>query len=420
MTLPRRPAAWGALITVAAWAVTLTIRPWSDERVNDFGYLGAAARALLHGQLPYSRLAFEYPPLAAPLVALPGIGGTGYDQYRLGLAALTLACALAVVWGCARLARATGGDERIAIVAAALSPLLLGAVVRGHFDGAAVALLAWALVALVEGRTALGLALLGAGAMTKVFPLAAAPVALAWLGARGRTAVLRPAVALAGVLAAGAAVAVALSPSGALHALRYHFDRPPQLESTPAVAALVFGSGHASVVWSFGSHGVSGHAARLVAGALGAVGLAVVGLFAARARARGDARALVLGALASVAAFAAFGKVLSPQFAVWLVPLLALALAWRELRLAAVCALAMGLTFAEFPFRYYDLVAQRPGAVALVAVRDAAVVGVVAAAGWALRARAVASAGPVTPAPPPAAARSRSPARPPLPRPRPR
>jgi uncharacterized membrane protein len=402
--LARRPVLWGGLVCVAVWVVTLTVRPWSDERVNDLPYLSNYAAAFLHGQLPYRDIAFEYPPLAAPVLALPGVVGTDHDAYRLALAGLMVGCAVALVWACARLARATGGSERIAVAAVALAPLLLGAVARNHFDLAAVALTAWALVALVEERPRLGLALLGAGALTKVFPLAAAPVALAWLAARGRRGgggrgrMLGPVIALAVVIGAGAVVAVALSPSGALHVLRYHFDRPPQIESTPAVALLsldALGGHTVSVVSSFGSQGVAGYAARVLAGALAVVGIAAVTLLAARAYVRPSARDLVLGSLGAVTAFAAFGKVLSPQFATWLIPLLALALAWREWRLAAVTAAAMALTFIEFPFRYFDLVGKSPGAVALVGARDVAML---AAVGLCMAA--------ITRAPPAAPARS--------------
>jgi hypothetical protein len=177
------------------------------------------------------------------------------------------------------------------------------------------------------------------------------------------------------------AAAVILSPTGALDAVRYHFDRPPQVESTPAVAMLAIDAlgGHgATVAGGFGSHGVPGYAARALAGVLAVLGIGAVGLLAARAWSRPEPRALVLGALGSVAAFAAFGKVLSPQFAIWLVPLLALAMAWREWAVAAMAASAMVLTFVEFPFRYFDLVAKDPGVVGLVAARDAAMLAVVA------------------------------------------
>src|SRR5436853_385828 len=74
--------------------------------------------------------------------------------------------------------------------------------------------------------------LFGAAAMTKGFPLVVAPVALAWLGGR---AALRGAVALVAVVAVLVGAAVALSPSGALDAVRYQTDRPVQVESLPAL-----------------------------------------------------------------------------------------------------------------------------------------------------------------------------------------
>ena len=54
----------------------------------------------------------------------------------------------------------------------------------------------------------------------------------------------------------------------------------------------------------------------------------------AAARPRSDRRALVLASLGAVAAFACLGRVLSPQFLVWIVPLGVLAFAWRMHALA--------------------------------------------------------------------------------------
>ena len=54
-----------------------------------------------------------------------------------------------------------------------------------------------------------------------------------------------------------------------------------------------------------------------------------------RARRPTGPRELVLASLAAVAAFASLGKVLSPQFMIWVLPLAALAFAWRMHALAA-------------------------------------------------------------------------------------
>jgi hypothetical protein len=56
---------------------------------------------------------------------------------------------------------------------------------------------------------------------------------------------------------------------------------------------------------------------------------------------------------------------------IWVVPLAALAFAWRAYALAAASAGAIVLTLVEFPSRYFDLVAREPFPTAVVALRDA-------------------------------------------------
>jgi hypothetical protein len=367
---------------VASWAVTLWVMPWSDERVNDLFVYRSTAAAFLDGLLPYRDIGFEYPPLAAPALALPGLAGTGESAYRWSFALVMLALAAVVLVLVRALARRTGGDERLAVAAVALAPLLTGAMIRNHFDLLPVALVLGALALVASDRAVAGFAVLGAATMTKGFPLVVAPVALAWLVARGeRREALRGAAALAIVVLAVAAAAVALSPSGALDAVQYHLDRPVQVESLPALGArLVDGLGGAAAVpvESHRSDGLlhpAGDALAAVFALLGAAAVALLAIGAARRPA--DPRALVLGSLGAVAAFATFGKVLSPQYLVWLVPLGALALAWGRWALAALVGAATVLTFVEFPAYYFELVDGRAFPLTVVAVRDVLLVAVV-------------------------------------------
>jgi Glycosyltransferase family 87 len=399
----------GALLALgllaAGWAVTLWIAPWSDERVNDLFVYRVFAEPVLGGALPYRDVFFEYPPIAATVIALPGLAGTGEEAFRAAFAGWTLLLAAAVVLLCGALAARTGGDPRRALLAAALMPLLCGALVRTHFDLAPVALLLGALLLLTTGRPRAGMAVLGLAAMTKGFPLAAAPVALAWLGARtDRRTLLQSAAALAAALAIPAAAAVAISPSGALDAVTYHLERPVQIESLPASGILLLdqlGAGEAESVNSHRSDGLEHPAGEALTAAGLAAMLGLIALLAllvargegaataagGRAAASGDARGLALAAarraapsaaarsvvlacLAAVAAFAALGKVLSPQYMLWLVPLGALAFAWRLHALAGAVAAAAVLTQVEFPARYFDLVEREPFPVAVVALRN--------------------------------------------------
>jgi glycosyl transferase family 87 len=378
----RRASAAALLLLAASFAATLWAGPWADERVNDLPVYLQFAQPVLHGGLPYRDVFLEYPPLAAPVIALPGLVGTDPDVYRLAFAAMTLLLAAAVVLLCGRLAALTGGGRRRALAAAALAPLLTGAMIRTHIDLAPVALTLGALALLCGGRPRLGLAVLGLGAMTKGFPLVAAPPALAWLVARGeRRAALEGAGALVLVVVTIGAAAVALSPSGATEAVRYQLDRPVQIESSPATVLLALdglGLGEADSVASHRSDGLTHPADGVVAAAFSAALLGVLALLTLEAAAPlppamggpGDARRLVLASLAAIVAFAALGKVLSPQFMVWLVPLGALAFAWRMHALALATGAAIALTLAEFPSRYFDLVDREPFPLALVALRN--------------------------------------------------
>jgi hypothetical protein len=88
----------------------------------------------------------------------------------------------------------------------------------------------------------------------------------------------------------------------------------------------------------------------------------------------------VIASLAACAGFALLGKVLSPQFVIWVLPLGALAFAWRMHALAAAVALVAVLTQVEFPAHYFDVVARAPLAIGLVAARNVALAAVIALA----------------------------------------
>lgn len=370
----RRDAAIALGVLAAGWAATLWLAPFDNERVNDFFVYRQLVEPLLDGSLPYRDVFLEYPPLAAPAIALPGLLGTEPEAFRAAFAGWTLLLAAATVLLTGALAAATGGSRRRALLAAAVMPLLCGAMVRTHFDLAPVAMTLGALLLLCRGHPRAGLALLGAGAMTKGFPLLAAPPAIAWLAARGqRGAALEGAAAMALTMAVFAGAALAVSPQGALDAVSYHLDRPVQVESAPASVLLgldALGAGTERAVSSHRSDGLTHPAGAPVSAAFLLLMAVVVGLMTTLAARSAEARDMVLAALTCIAAFAAFGRVLSPQYLIWTFPLLALALAWRLHALAALLAVATLLTQLEFPARYFDVVERDPAALGLVGARN--------------------------------------------------
>ena len=419
----KRAAVLSLAVLAAGWALTLWVMPWSDERVNDLFVYRTFAEPMLSGALPYRDIAFEYPPLAAPVISLPGIAGTGEETFRWAFALWTLVGAAGMVLLCGALAR-SGARERAAplvsgahsepvvsatiadnresvarraMLAAALAPFLCGALLRTHFDLFPVVILLAGLLLVARDRPRAGLAVLGIGAVTKLFPIVAVPVALTWLLVRGqRREAWQGALACAAVIAAVAGAAIAISPEGALDAVRYHVDRPVQIESSPAMVLLgldAVGAGEATGIASHRSDGLLHPTAAAVTSLFLTALVAFVALLCAsvagarrRAPARGRGvgaetagpRNLLIASLAACTAFALFGKVLSPQFVIWVLPLGALAFAWRMHALAAAAALAAALTQVEFPAHYFDVVAREPAAIALVAARNLALAAVLA------------------------------------------
>ena len=73
--VPRDLDPRGAVVLLAAtFCLTFLVDPWQHELVSDVPLYRAYADVFLDGVVPYRDIGFEYPPLAAPLIALPGPG----------------------------------------------------------------------------------------------------------------------------------------------------------------------------------------------------------------------------------------------------------------------------------------------------------------------------------------------------------
>ena len=227
--------AGAVLLLAATFCLTFLVDPWQDELVSDVPLYRAYAEVFLDGVMPYREIGFEYPPLAAPLIALPGLVSVDPETYRYAFAVLAFLLAVGVMFATGRLAALGGAPEWPALLVVALVPLATGAMLRTHFDLAPVLCLVAGLAAIASGRSRSGFALLGVGGAIKLFPLAAVPVAAAWLvGQRCRGEAVGGLAIAGAVVALAAGAGVGISADGAREAVDYHVDRPVQIESLPA------------------------------------------------------------------------------------------------------------------------------------------------------------------------------------------
>ena len=340
-------------------------------------YQGYAER-LLHGHLPYRDVFVEYPPGAFAVFMPPTAFGASHYNAAFkslmavcGVAAILLAALVLVELGVTR------GRLFVAVALLALAPVALGPISLNTYDAWPALLTVLALFLFLRGRDLLGAGVLGLAVSAKVYPLVLLPLAGIYVWRRAGARRVLAALAVFVVVAAAVVVPfAAYDVHGVASSFRSQAERGLQIESLGAsvlLAADRLGLYDAKVVETTGVAGrnLSGSlpdAVAVLTLVLEAVAVVAVWLLYARAR---DARArLPVAFAAAVAGFLAFTKVFSPQYLVWLVPLVVLAGSW-----VAVSLTAVSLVLAQAWFFHYHALFRLAWPTWLLLVRDLLVLG---------------------------------------------
>ena len=360
---------------------------YERDQVLDTPVYERYGRAMDDGRVPYRDFGLEYPPGALPVFAVPALGDVDFDTFTSRFEGLMAACGLALVAFVAAALAALGASTRrlgAALAFIGLAPLALGSVVLSRFDLWPAALTAAAMAAFVSARERLGHGLLGAAVAVKLYPAVLLPLALAYVWKRaGRREALWCGGIFAAVVLAVVLPFFVLSPGGVWDSVTRQASRPLQIESLGSAGLLAahhaFGlditmeSGH-------GSQNLAGSLPNALAIAHTAFQAAVlVAIWIVFARGPATRERFVLACAAALTAFVALGKVLSPQFLIWLLPFVPLVAGRRGVIASALLATAIVLTQLWFPFRYWDLALEFDVLASwLVLIRDLVLLGLLA------------------------------------------
>lgn len=319
--------AWLALVAltgVAAFLVCCLVTRGGlldHHRYGDVALYGHYAHEMTSGHWPYRDFYDEYPPLAQPLFLvvrlLPGPFATSFKwtMALCGAAALVL-LVLTVrtpLWRAA-----------VAAAVVAISPLIIGPVFLNTYDLFPALLTIGTVLAFLRGRERTTYVLLALAVAAKVFALVLLPLVLIESWERGgRKAVRRALVWFGGVLVLVHLPFAVMGPGGLRFSYWVQLRRGLEVESLFGGVLLVLDRlGLHSVTLRDEAPG-SRDAVGTLPDALAVVSsLLVVSavVYVAWLYLRGH-RDRVLACAAAVTAFVAFNKVLSPQYVVWLVPL---------------------------------------------------------------------------------------------------
>ena len=354
MPRPRPSSLWALLgawlvsrVLVLGWATDTLPYPDGDLLLNDVRLYAGWADGLVEGRFPVGDEMWQYPPGAGVLFALSRVVASDAMAGFLVLAVLAdFAVLAALVWGGRGAGRLQGAWAWVA------AGLLVGPVFLARFDVfptlATVLALLWVAHPVRAGVVA------GVGTLLKVWP----GVALLALPRRSL-----PRGVLAWLLTGALGwLAVAAWSDGGLSFVGEQRARGLQVES---VAALPYNLAHAvgwviATEYRFGAMEVDMAGASVLGMLVTLLGVAIlIGLGAARLAGRLEDVPGADVVLAAVLVSVATSRVFSPQYAVWLAGVGAVALIDRRTRMRPVLALLAPMALVTqviYPWGYGSLI----------------------------------------------------------------
>jgi hypothetical protein len=378
-----------------AWKQVRTAEGWDTPLYQFYG------QQMVDGQVPYRDFRVVYPPAALPAfvaashnLGFPGTTRNPVWQHGLNPAArrfarsfaiemlAALAIAIAFTAASLRTLRASTMHVTAALGLLAISPLLLGDLIFTRFDALPAALTAVATFLLLRAHFRLAALSLGLGVATKLYPALLVPLAATYAWKRRK----RHEAAAVVISAAALTLAiflpfVVIAPHGALWPVRAQFARGLQVESLASsvvVALHVLTGLPASVGWDEALStndlvGTAAHVAGLATGVL--AGLVLLAIWIEFARKPVSDALLVRYASAAITAQVALGRVLSPQFLVWLLPLVPLVGGRRGGKALLLLVSALVITNVWFPDHYLTFInTERAGPTGILLLRNAVLV----------------------------------------------
>lgn len=322
---------------------------------------------------PYEAVPFEYPPPNLPFVLVPRLLCESFEGYARCLGAVMGALLVLSAVVASRIASSDPAEQGTRLFAFALLLLAHGAIAIQRLD-AIVALLSILIVdAAIRGKDLRFGVLTGLVAAFKIVPVFVPVVIVLALGIRDRRRWSRIVLAAAASAILGILPMAFASFDAIRLLLRYHGSRGLHVESALGTlygAARALAGNPTPSVLDFGSFNFHGAVPDLLAKASPLLLLALLALVMTRSRHSSSRPShLVIAAFAATIAVWLGGKVFSPQYLTWALPL-AIALPSRSWRRVTVTFGAVLLLSQLYYRGFYDHVyLQKPLGIATMTLR---------------------------------------------------
>ncbi len=364
----------------------LAIGPWllSGRSIEEFGNVDhlyhSVATRMARGMVPYRDFELEYPIGCLPQLFLPILAGTSVRAYRLAYIAEMLVInallLLALTWHVDR--REGRLEARRRLIWYLVSFLFIGRLIISRIDVVPALLMYLAALSWAARKPILWGSLAALGGLVKVVPALVVLPALLGELARPRSTRLVGTITFAVCSAVGVSLWYLLGHSGMVSAIRYHTERVLEIESVYAGLLMLvgrMGGEPFGVQWGHGSHEVVSSLSPAILGASRYIQLALLGIsLIPLARCGTDRGLQCCGAL--TLAFIVTAPVLSPQYLVWVLPLILSVGGSLGRCVRPLYVLTCALTFLIYPALFYrSLVPPRLPGILLLNARNLLLVG---------------------------------------------
>jgi uncharacterized membrane protein len=381
-----RPLIFFALLhTVLFLAVSANL----DNIVGNCGVERSIAVNILDGQVPYRDFATEYPPMAILSFLLPALLSATQPAYGFLFALEIFLLDLVVLFLMAKLASRLNMQIWRVFSVYTLCLLAMGPVVTGRYDLLPATLVLLALYAFIGGRNKTAWAVLALGVMTKVYPAIIAPFFALYLLRYQQYRRLAQGIAIFVLVVIIISLPwLALDAGGYWQSISYHLERGLHIESSYGSVLLVgqiLGMTQTTGELSYGSWNLDSPMADSLAQISNYITIGLL-VFAYALYARrlwresktvvplgmndGEAKSFLRYSLLAIVVMLLGSKLFSPQFLIWLCPLLPLVeVRWRYV-LPVLFLIVGGITQYIYPYNYIELEMVLTHVVILLAVRN--------------------------------------------------
>ena len=339
------------------------------------------ASRVFNGELPYQDFSIEYPPIALLVMTVPRLITADPLHYQIAFASQILIFDLIGLLILTDMAKRLGYSLWITLAISTIALVVSGPLITERFDLIPAILVLCALYSFSRGWNTASWITLGIATMIKTYPIVIVPLfALYLLKQKNYSSLVKGTLTFGFTLLVIIVPCLCLSPEGFYESYSYHAERGLQIESTYA-SVLLLGNTLGLTGGEIRFDHAAWHMDTSLADSLADASLPIMAIILTMVYAiyamqkqveteRSAHSRLISYFLLAILAFMVTSKVLSPQYIIWIYPLIPLIAGQWRIVYWMLFILIGAITYYIYPDHYDELLVREPRLIYILTMRN--------------------------------------------------